>query len=90
MDHSYESDIVLGERFYDEQTGIEGVAISVTFFQYGCERVALETVKDDKIEEYCFDAPRLTRVKTGKRAEADTTGGPSRTASHVRPGPARR
>jgi hypothetical protein len=82
----YASDIVLGERYLDEQTGIEGTAIALSFFQFGCERVSLELVVEGKIEEYGFDAPRLTRVNTGEKAETSATGGPARGVSHVRPG----
>ena len=87
MKHGYESDVVLGERYRDEQTGIEGIAVSVTFFQYACERIAIETVIDRKIEEYVFDSPRLTHLESGKQATAEKTGGPDRHASHVRRGP---
>lgn len=72
----YETDIKLGERYRDEQTGITGVATGVQFYQYGCERVTLETVVAGKIEEYSFDAPRLKHVDTGKLAETSRTGGP--------------
>jgi hypothetical protein len=81
----YESDIVLGERYRDEQTGIEGVATIISFFQHACERVSLELVVDGKIEEFTFDSPRLTRVSTGERATAEKTGGPDRGSSHLRP-----
>ncbi|QIN79641.1 hypothetical protein GBA65_15150 [Rubrobacter marinus] len=82
----YGSDIVLGERYRDEQTGIEGTAISVHFYQHACERVALELVVDRKIEEYVFDAPRLTHIESGKKAETEKTGGPDRGERGVRPG----
>lgn len=75
---SYKSDVVLGERYLDEQTGIEGVAILVAFFQHACERVTLEVVVDGKIEEYGFDAPRLTHIESGEKADSSTPGGPDR------------
>lgn len=81
----YKSDIVLGERYVDEQTGIEGVATTVAFFQYACERTSLEVVVAGKIEEYTFDAPRLTHVSTGERATSEKTGGPDRGESRMRP-----
>lgn len=72
----YETDIRLGRRYIDPQTGIEGVATGVQFYQYGCERVTLEVVVAGKIEEYGFDAPRLVSVDTGERAKATRSGGP--------------
>ncbi len=77
---TYKSDIVLGKRYRDEQTGIEGVATGISFYQHGCERAVLELVVAGKIEEYSFDAPRLTCVETGQRASAQDTGGPRDTA----------
>lgn len=74
----YRSDIDLGERYRDEQTGIEGVCVLVAFFQHACERATLEVVVDGKIEEYGFDAPRLTHVESGSKALSDTPGGPDR------------
>lgn len=78
MSVKFESDIVLGERYRDEQTGIEGTVIGVHFYQFGCERASVEAVVDGKIEEYGFDAPRLTRIKTGKVATSTKTGGPAK------------
>ena len=84
--NTYKSDIVLGEKYRDEQTGIEGTATAVSFYQYGCERVNLEAVAQGKIEEYGFDAPRLTRVSTGAKAESPKTGGPDKAPGLRRPG----
>lgn len=84
--HSYESDVVLGESYQDKQTGIEGVATSVTFFQHACERVALELVVEGKIEEYVFDAPRLVGP-SGHEVTAKEPGGPDRGSSHKQRGP---
>lgn len=81
----YESDIILGDRYVDEQTGIEGVASSIHFYQYGCERVTLEAVVAGKIEEYGFDAPRLTHKETKQRATTTRTGGPEKFADTGRP-----
>lgn len=83
---NYESDIVLGDKYRDDQLGIEGVATSVHFYQFACERVNLELVTPDgKIEEYTFDAPRLTHLPTGQKAETEKTGGPDRGERSVRP-----
>lgn len=83
---TYHTDIKLGERYRDEQTGFEGVATSIYFFQYACERILLERVnpKDDKIEETAFDAPRLTHIATGKVSTSRKTGGPVR-EHNIRP-----
>lgn len=88
----YESDVKLGERYRDDQTGIEGVAITIGFFQFACERITLELVLDDgKLEEYTFDAPRLTHIESGKKAEVEETGGPDRGERNMRPrSPSRR
>jgi hypothetical protein len=83
---SYETDIRLGERYIDKQTGIEGTATTVTFFQHGCERVSLETVVKGEIKEYGFDSPRLTHVETQQQATSTRTGGPERGVSGRRPG----
>jgi hypothetical protein len=72
----YGSDIELGKRYRDPQTGIEGVATAISFYQYACQRVSLELVVAGKIEEYGFDAPRLVSVETNERAQTARTGGP--------------
>lgn len=72
----YGSDVELGKRYRDPQTGIEGVATAITFYQYACERVSIETVVAGKIEDYCFDAPRLEDAQTKERAGSQRTGGP--------------
>lgn len=73
---SYQTEIVLGQRYRDTQTGIEGVATAVSFFQYGCERVTIEAMVQGKIEEYGFDTPRVVHVDSGERATTERTGGP--------------
>lgn len=76
---TFQSDIILGDKYRDDQTGIEGVAISVHFYQYACERVDIEHVtKENAIKEYFFDAPRLTHIETGKKVKVEKTGGPNR------------
>ncbi|MBT2484778.1 MULTISPECIES: hypothetical protein [unclassified Microbacterium] len=76
--HAYESDIITGERYIDKQTGFEGVATSVSFFQHACERVCLETYDTERkqVIEAVFDAPRLTHMQTGHTARVAKTGGP--------------
>lgn len=82
----YESDIELGVRYRDPQTGIEGVATSVAFYQHACERTVLEYVDGDgAIVEHAFDAPRLERAdQPGQRARSSRPGGPGRVPA--RPG----
>lgn len=77
---TFNTDIILGDKYKDTQTGIEGTAISVHFYQYACERVAIEAVIEGKIEEYYFDAPRLEHKETGAKVEVQDgkTGGPHR------------
>jgi hypothetical protein len=79
MKTSFKTDIRLGERYRDDQTGIEGVATSVHFYQHACERVTLEYLNGDRdVQEVTFDAPRLTSVRTGVTAVTTRTGGPAR------------
>lgn len=75
---SYKSDVQLGERYRDEQTGFEGVATTVTFFQHACERVCVESydASRQEIKEAVFDSPRLVSVKSDRKATTDRTGGP--------------
>ena len=74
---TYTSDIVLGEKYVDKQTGYEGVATAMYFYQHACERVCVEAYdsKTKKVIESVFDAPRLTHVATGKKATTVKTGG---------------
>jgi len=74
---SYSSDIVLGNKYRDEQTGYEGIATAICFYQHACERVTIEAFDKKKMEvrEYTFDAPRLVDVETGRRAKVTKTGG---------------
>jgi hypothetical protein len=75
---NYLSDITLGERYRDDQSGFEGIATATYFYQFGCERVNLESFnkKTNDIVSLTFDAPRLTNVATGKKATVTRTGGP--------------
>lgn len=82
----YESDIRLGERYRDTQTGIEGHVTAITFFQHGCERVSIEAVVNGEIKEYGFDAPRMVHIETNVQASSPRVGGPEKGVSHRRPG----
>ena len=78
--HKYETDIVLGEKYQDTQTGYEGVATGIHFYQHGCERATLEAFDENRknIQELSFDAPRLKHIESGKVATTEKTGGPAR------------
>lgn len=74
---SYESDVVLGERYRDPLTSFEGVATAATFYLHACERVSLEYVNSaGEIKYESFDAPRLVHVGTGVAPTTTRTGGP--------------
>lgn len=77
---NHKSDIKLGERYRDDQTGYEGVATSIHFYQHACERVLLESFDRERqtVIEVSFDAPRLTHIKSGKTATTTRPGGPER------------
>ncbi len=71
----------MGERYKDAQTGIEGVATSLHFYQHACERVTLEAVsgKTGELVEYAFDAPRIVAVAAPDMpVRQQRTGGPAR------------
>jgi hypothetical protein len=76
----YETDIKLGEKYREERSGIEGTAVAISFYEFGCERATIEHFNPSKgeIHEYTFDAPRLTSVETGQKAETSKSGGPAR------------
>lgn len=72
----YRSDIKLGEKYRDRQTGFEGHAVAVYFYEHACERVEIKALVDGEIKSYVFDALELESVKTGVRATSTRTGGP--------------
>lgn len=75
----YESDLVLGETYRDETTGLEGVLVAVHFYEHACERATLRYVDTMKrVQEVSFDAPELMAVATGEKATAEKPGGPAR------------
>ena len=78
MSTTYTSDVILSDEYEDTQTGFRGIATAVYFYQYGCERVQLETYdkKTQDIRSLSFDAPRLRHVKTGVLNKTTRTGGP--------------
>lgn len=84
---TYKSDLKLGEKVRDEQTGYEGVVTSITFFQHACERVCVETYDATRkqVHTEVFDAPRLVKVSNGQKATVVKTGGPGDPAPQFRP-----
>lgn len=58
----YESGVELGKWYKDKETGIEGRAVVVSFFEFACERVVLEYTKEGEIKEVGFDVPRVVQV----------------------------
>lgn len=88
MSTRYESDVILGEKYEDTQTGYVGTATAIYFFQHACERVSLEKMKDDgEILTETFDSPRLRHVATQKVARTTRPGGPARRGEGNRAGP---
>lgn len=83
----FKSDIILGEKYRDTQTGIEGFATCVTFFQFSCERAVLEVLNDGELKEYGFDVQRLEHIASGKVATTERTGGPGDPAPRQRIAP---
>lgn len=61
---NYQTDIVLGVKYRDRQTGLEGTAVVVSFHQHACERVVLEGVDAEgtDLKLWEFDAVRLVSL----------------------------
>lgn len=70
------TDVVLGDRYRDPLTGLEGAATSVTFYLHACERVMLEFLKDGVLKYESFDSPRLVHIDSGEQPQTTRTGGP--------------
>jgi hypothetical protein len=62
--HVYESRIQTGQRYRDPDTNFEGVAISVRFHRFGCERVTLRALVDKRVVDQEFEGPGLEPAKT--------------------------
>lgn len=82
---TYRSDIVLGEKYRDPETGIEGKAVAIYFFEHACERVSIRYAHDGDLKEATFDAPELENVETKIRPAQQATGGPDRGGARVTP-----
>lgn len=82
---TYSSDLVMGEKYKDNTTGIEGVVVAIHFYEHACERATLRYVDNDmNVQEVSFDAPELVRVETGVVATATRPGGPRRSEGRRR------
>ena len=51
--------VVLGEEYVDRHTGFQGRATSITYYEYSCERVALEACVEGDLKFEAFDIQRL-------------------------------
>ena len=79
MTETYDSDLILGEKYRDNATGLVGTLTSIHFYQHACERATLRFLNGQgEVVESTFDAPELVRVKTQKAARASKPGGPAR------------
>ena len=87
---TYKSDIVLGDRYRERSTGIEGKAVAVAFFEHACERVTLRYAHDGDVKEASFDAPEVEHIATNKVPVQQKSGGPERTSGTARGSVARR
>lgn len=58
----------LGDKVRDRITGVDGIAVGITTWLYGCRRVTIQPQehKDGKpIDMVTFDEPQLEIVQTG-------------------------
>ena len=83
---TYKSDIVLGDKYREKSTGIEGKAVAVAFFEHACERVTLRYAHDGDVKEASFDAPEVEHIKTQTTPQVTKTGGPERASGTQRAG----
>lgn len=81
------TDIIFGDKYEDVVTGLQGTATAITHYQFACERITLEFLKDGELKYESFDAPRMRHIKTGAVATTTRTGGPGgREARQHQPG----
>lgn len=71
-----EADIKLGEKYRDQTTGFEGVAVGRHEYLHGCTRITLQALQAGEIKEFSFDAPALVAVETEQQFSSKRTGGP--------------
>lgn len=80
----YRSDVMLGEKYREKNTGLEGTAVAVAFFEHACERVTLRYLHDGDVKEAHFDAPELETVDTAETPVKQRSGGPARESGTTR------
>lgn len=79
MDDPYNSDLIMGDRYRDTATGVEGVLTSVHFYQHACERGTIRFKNNQgEVVEASFDAPELEHVETETIPKVTRPGGPAR------------
>lgn len=62
-------EVELGDTVKDSILGYKGTVVAITEYLYACRRVSIELKgKDDKLEEFTFDEPRLEIVKRANPA----------------------
>lgn len=56
--------IVLGQRYRDEVTGFEGIAVGLFSYLFACDRVQLESdaTPDGTVKAHVVDAPALVKI----------------------------
>ena len=73
-------EIKLGDKVKDSVTGFKGIAIAITEYLNGCERVTLQPVgvdKDGKTYDCeTFDLPQVELMVAKKVKRKTNTGGP--------------
>lgn len=62
--------ITLGKEYVDQHTGFRGRASSIHYYEYGCERVQLESLHEGTIKLETFDLPRLLDGETLDQAKS--------------------
>jgi hypothetical protein len=76
----FKTNIELGKKYRDKQTGYEGTAAAIYFFEHGCERVELKSLTrhSGELAIAVFDAPELVEVATEEPVTlvAKKAGGP--------------
>lgn len=82
-DMDYTSEVTVGGKYRDKNTGVEGQAVMIEFHLHSCERVVLEFVKDGELKQYVFDAVRLELVEEPEEAYVKPSSGGVTTSRSV-------
>jgi hypothetical protein len=62
--------VKLGEKYIDNISGFEGVAVARFEYLYGCVRVQIEAILNGEPKDFVFDEQRLTRAPSAKSGGA--------------------